>query len=48
MRTLVRVIRYGFRILRKSPGVTLVPVLSLALGIGGNSTMFSVIHTLLL
>ena len=48
MHTLAQDIRYGFRILRKSHVVTLVAVLSLALGIGGNSTMFSVIHTLLL
>ena len=48
MRTLIQDVRYGFRTLRNSPGMTLIAMISLALGIGGNSTMFSVIHTLLL
>lgn len=41
MNTLMNDLRYAFRLLRKNPGVALVAILCLGLGIGANTTVFS-------
>jgi predicted permease len=47
MKSFLRDLRYGFRTLRKTPVFTLFAVVSLGLGIGANTTVFTVINTLL-
>ena len=45
---LARDLRYGLRVLMRTPAFTCVAILSLAVGIGGNTAMFTLAHSLLL
>src|SRR5712675_2161100 len=48
MTTILQNVRYSFRLLWKNPGFSLVAIITLALGVGANTAIFSVLYASLL